>query len=93
MLHWLSSIILVCQWKLQSFQTDEDNAFGSPVDVFSLTVPLASLLAGFQIPIDKLPRGLFERYFRMRYVVNGAAPTQGKISCGIVAGVDGAYRG
>lgn len=75
------------------FQTDDDEAFGSATDVLSIVVPLASLVAGYILPMDKLPREIRERYFRMRYVVNGVAPTAGKVTAGIVAAVDGAYVG
>jgi hypothetical protein len=34
-----------------------------------------------------------ERYMRIKYTVVGTAPTQGKITAGFVAAVDGAYVG
>lgn len=74
-------------------QTDEDEAFGSPAEVIRLTVPLASLKAGYISALEMLPRGPMERYFRLRYEVTGAAPSTGKITAGVVAAVDGAYRG
>lgn len=74
-------------------QTDDSDAFGSPKDVMSVTVPLAELKAGFICPIDKLPRGIVERFLRIRFVVSGAAPTQGKVTAGVVVAVDGAYIG
>lgn len=74
-------------------QTDEDEAFGSATEVMRVTVALAKLVAGYQLPMEYLPRGPLERYFRLRYEVTGAAPTLGKITSGIVAAVDGAYRG
>ena len=74
-------------------QTDSDEAFGTPLEVIRLVVPLASLKAGYISAIEMLPRGPMERYFRLRYEVTGAAPTTGKITAGIVAAVDGAYRG
>lgn len=75
------------------FQTDEDSAFGTPKEVFRCTVLAADLKAGYILPIEKLPRNLKERYFRMRYEVTGVAPTTGKVTAGIVAAVDGAYVG
>jgi hypothetical protein len=74
-------------------QTDEDPAFGSAKNVMSVTVPLAELIAGFISPIDKLPRGIVERYLRIYYNVNGSNPTVGKVTAGIVGAVDGGYQG
>lgn len=74
-------------------QSDEDEAFGSAKEVFRVTVLLADLVAGYICPIDKLPRGITERYLRFRYEVTGAAPTTGKISAGFVMAVDGSYQG
>jgi hypothetical protein len=74
-------------------QTDEDPAFGSAKNVMSVTVPLAELVAGFISPIDKLPRGIVERYLRVYYNVVGTNPTLGKITAGIVGAVDGSYQG
>lgn len=68
-------------------QTDEDSAFGSAKTVFSKNVVLADLVAGYQIPFDYVPKTVDERYFRMRYVVNGSNPAAGKITAGIVMGV------
>ena len=51
------------------------------------TVPLAQLKAGSQISRDGLPRGLTLQYGRLKYTVSGTAPTTGKITAGVVAGV------
>ena len=51
------------------------------------TVPLAQLKAGSQIARDGLPRGLTLQYGRLKYTVAGTAPTTGKITAGVVAGV------
>ena len=75
------------------FQTDDDPAFGSAKTLFSVVVPLAELDAGFQLPIEYLPRNITERFFRMNYVVVGAAPSTGKVSVGIVSSVDAGYKG
>lgn len=75
------------------FQTDDNVGFASAKDVFTVNVALTELVAGFQLPIDKLPRGINEQFFRMSYVVNGANPTVGQISAGVVSSVDAAYRG
>lgn len=68
-------------------QTDDDSAFGSAKTVFSKNVVLADLLAGYQVPFDYVPKTVDERYFRMRYVVNGSNPSTGKITAGIVMGI------
>lgn len=75
------------------FQTATDAAFTAPTDVFQVVVPLAQLKKGFILPVDKIPRGLMQRFFRMRYVVTGDAPTAGTITAGVVAAVDGSYQG
>lgn len=51
------------------------------------TFLLADLVAGFQIPFDVLPKGLNLRYMRLKYTVTGTAPDAGKITAGIVMGV------
>lgn len=69
-------------------QTDADSAFGSPVTLHSTVVPLASLVAGYQLPVITLAQKC-ERYLRVNYTVTGTAPTTGKVTAGIVAGVQG----
>lgn len=51
------------------------------------TATLAQLKAGMQIARDDLPRGITLQYGRLKYTVSGTAPTTGKITAGIVAGV------
>ena len=51
------------------------------------TATLAQLKAGYQIARDDLPRGITLQYARLKYTVTGTAPTSGKITAGIVAGV------
>lgn len=79
-------------WALQG---SVDEAFTSPVVIATETVVLASLVAGRQFSIDFLPRRTSYRYLRMFYTVTGSAPTLGKITAGIVAGIQpdaaGAY--
>lgn len=74
-------------------QTDNDEAFGSATEVMRMSIPLAQLTLGKIAPMEMIPRGPMERYFRLRYEVTGAAPTLGKITAGVPAAVDGAYRG
>ncbi|MGK9045829.1 hypothetical protein KXR63_00515 [Stutzerimonas chloritidismutans] len=69
-----------------AIQTDSDSAFGSPKTLATVTVLAADLVAGYQSPVITLPQGC-ERYLRINYTVTGAAPTTGKVTAGIVAGV------
>jgi len=74
-------------------QTDDDSAFGSAKTVFEKDVVLADLVAGYQIPFEYLPKSVDERYFRLRYVVTGTNPDAGKITAGIVMGVQNNVTG
>jgi hypothetical protein len=67
-------------------QTDDNSGFSSPQSLAVVTVPLASLKAGYQLPIITLPQRT-ERYLRVNYTVTGTAPTLGKVTAGVVAGV------
>lgn len=51
------------------------------------TFLLAELKAGFQVPWTLLPQGVNLRYAQLKYTVTGSAPTTGKITAGVVAGV------
>ena len=62
-------------------------SFSSATTVFTQNVLLADLVAGKKINIEYVPNGVNERYMRMNYDVNGTNPTAGKITAGIVAGV------
>jgi len=70
---------------VEDFSSDVEN-------VISFDVPVAKLIAGFIAPVEEIPREVTKRYFRLAYTPNAAA-TAGKITAGIVAAVDGAYRG
>lgn len=74
-------------------QGSVDEAFTSPVAVMSETVPLGELVVGRISRIDKVPREFKFRYMRIFYNVNGANPTVGQITAGIVGAVDGSYQG
>lgn len=76
-----------------SVETDDNAGFSSPKTVATFTVPLAELVMGYNVPIEKLPRGILERYLQLKYTVVGTAPTLGKITAGIVGATDGAYMG
>lgn len=51
------------------------------------TFLLADLVAGFRVPWSTLPEGISMRYMQMKYTVTGTAPTLGKITAGIVMGI------
>lgn len=69
-----------------AIQTDDNSAFGSPKTLATVTVSAADLVAGYQLPIITLPQGC-QRYLRLNYTVTGTAPTTGKVTAAIVAGV------
>ena len=69
-----------------AIQTDSDSGFGTVKTLATVTVALADLKAGYQLPIITLPKGC-QRYLRLNYTVTGTAPTTGKVTAGIVAGV------
>lgn len=50
--------------------------------------PIATLVEGFQIPFDVVPKGVNLRYAALHYAVSGSGNfTAGKITAGIVMGV------
>jgi len=70
-------------------ETDDNSGFSSPTTVFSSPAyALADLQAGARhlLP-DALPIGTAERYVRLKYTLAGTAPTTGKITAGIAAGL------
>ncbi|WP_277964593.1 Bbp16 family capsid cement protein [Pseudomonas sp. RIT-To-2] len=67
-------------------QTSVDSAFTAPITLATMVIGLAGLTAGAKAPIITLPQGL-KRYIRMNYTVTGTAPTTGRITAGVVAGV------
>lgn len=69
-----------------AIQTADNSAFSSPKTLATVTVPVADLKAGYQTPVITLPKGV-QRYLRINYTVTGDAPTTGRITAGIVAGV------
>lgn len=70
-----------------SIQTDDNTSFSSAKTVvLSPAIPLASLVAGYQIEVpDYIPQGTNERYMRLYYDVTGTNPSTGKITAGVVA--------
>jgi len=65
--------------------TGSTTALGTTIA--SQVILLADLLAGKQLNLDFLPNGIVEQYLGMEYVVVGTAPTAGKVTAGIVMGV------
>jgi hypothetical protein len=53
----------------------------------SQTILLADLKAGKQIAFADLPNGIDERYLSVNYTVTGSAPSTGKVTAGVVMGV------
>lgn len=68
-------------------QCDDNSGFSSAKDVLEVTLPLASLTVGRTFPIIAIPPGVNERYMRIYYDVIGTNPTLGKVTAGIVEGV------
>jgi len=56
-------------------------------EIASRTVLLADLVAGYQFPVNVLPKDADLRYLGVEYTVTGTAPTTGKVTAGIVMGV------
>lgn len=72
-------------------QTSATEDFSSPVDLATTgAVELASLKAGYQFPINYIPKGNLG-YMRLYYDVTGSA-TGGKITAGIVAANGGSFH-
>ncbi|WP_020591233.1 Bbp16 family capsid cement protein [Kiloniella laminariae] len=70
-----------------AIEVDDNTGFSSAREILAQTIPLAELKAGKQTSFHILPKGLNERYMRLRYTVTGTNPSSGKISAAIVAGV------
>lgn len=67
-------------------QADDNFGFNSPRSLYLVVVPLADLKLGYQTPVITLPQKT-ERYLRINYTVTGTVPTLGKVTAGVVAGV------
>ncbi len=70
-----------------AIEVDSNSSFSSPREVLSQSIVRADLVPGKQTSFHVLPKGLDERYLRLRYTVTGTNPSSGKISAAIVAGV------
>lgn len=73
-----------------AIQTDNDEAFGSPLTIMSVSgLLVASLVKGFVPPgFDYLPHNIKERYLSVLYTVTVGSFTGGKIDAAIVADTD-----
>ncbi|MCP5056177.1 MAG: hypothetical protein GY937_05550 [bacterium] len=67
-----------------TISTGATTALGT--SVASVTIALADLVVGAQVPIMVLPNGIVERYLGVEYAVTGTDPTTGKITAGITMG-------
>jgi len=67
-------------------EVDDNEGMASAKVVQSASVLLADLVAGKQVPISWIPRGMDERYWRLSYTVVGTDPTTGKITAGLTMG-------
>ena len=76
-------------------QTDDNAAFSSPTTVATTgAIGSSSLVAGYVAAINYVPKGN-EGYMRLYYDVtvgSGGSISAGKITAGIVAGLDGSYQ-
>jgi hypothetical protein len=69
-------------------EVDNDVAFGSPKVVWdSGAVAKAGLVVGYRFKVGYLPEGVDERYIRLNYTLTGTPFSAGKISAGIVGGL------
>lgn len=66
-----------------AIETGATTALGTVV--VTVTVAVADLVEGYQIPIEVLPNSITERYLGIRYTLTGAATT-GQVTAGITMG-------
>ena len=52
----------------------------------SAAIPVADLKAGYQLPLDWVPRGTNERFMRLNYTVATGPFTAGTITAGVTTG-------
>ncbi len=71
-------------------ETATDAAFTSPVTIASISaIALATLAAGYKVPIDFLPRTDLG-FLRLEYTIGTATTTAGTVTAGIVHDVQSA---
>ena len=69
-----------------TLQTDDDEAFGTAVDVISTgAIAVADLVNGYQFALQAAPKNVLGQYIRLKYTVVGTG-TAGTISAGITLG-------
>ncbi len=67
-------------------QTDDNSSFSSATTVLETeAIAAASLVAGYQFNIDKIPLKTSERYVRLYFTVAGSDATAGAITAGVTA--------
>lgn len=74
-----------------AIQCATDAAFTTPKNVQQQSLLLAELTLGRVSSMVIVPPGLNLRYMRIFYTVVGTNPTLGKVTAGVVAGVQTAY--
>lgn len=67
--------------------SDSANLSSSQVAYSSGAIPAADLVAGYQVSVQRLPNKITGRYLGIRYTVGGSNATAGKVTAGLVAGV------
>lgn len=66
------------------FVTDDNSALSSPTVLWaSAAIPIATLVVGYRIDVA-VPRGVYERYIGLNYVVGTGPLTAGKFTAGLV---------
>lgn len=75
-----------------SIESDSAAGLGSSPTVHyaSEAIPVASLVAGFKLPIRWMPVGVLGRYLGLRYTVGGSNATTGKITAALATEMDSA---
>lgn len=71
-----------------AIQGCDDAAGTNPVTLVTKNFLLAALTNNAPLPMPPLPAGVSKRFLRALYTVNGAAPTTGQVTLGIVPGTD-----
>lgn len=70
-----------------TLQTDDNSAFSSATDALVLgPFGKAVLVAGWKLPVQYVPNGINERYFRLNYTVATGPMLTGKLTAGVVMG-------
>jgi hypothetical protein len=72
-------------------QQATDEAFSSPVTVYTESILLADLLAGAKTAVRDVPFNTTLRYMRVNYTVVGTDPTVGKITSGVGSPIESAW--